>query len=351
MTTIAVCSGLWGTNIGNAFFQLGVRHALEKVMPDAKFISVGDPHWKVKYGIKTGAWNILLDDVECDYLVMSGPVFCESFTPVWADSLRRFQAKGTKVIMLSTGTMEYSQTEYNLCRPILQECKPYAMITRDSNTYKMYSEFAEHSYDGICCAFFSNDYFSEAPTMKTEDIVLNFDKGHDFNVLEEYGPEIIQLLENGSWDPQKKSPAFKRSRQATRLTEYDRYRIVRTDHATSPPLWRKVLKQNLLGHSPSHRENCFVSDTPEGYLNLYRHGRLTISERVHACVPTIAFGNYAWLISDTKRSALFSRVGLEEITERPVRIQSDFLKQEKSNMLEFLASIFGSNYEQKRSAS
>jgi len=168
---------------------------------------------------------------------------------------------------------------------------------------------------------------------------MNFDKALDYNVLEEYGTDLVRLLKDGVWSPVNNHRRIRRTRAASRMASYDKFRIVRTDHAAHPPLYRKVFKSYMLGYWPFRRPNCYISDVPEGYLHLYRHVPLTISERVHACVPAIAFGNYAWLISKTKRARLFSRIGLDDITRRPVRADPAVLRREKNSIVEFLRKV------------
>ena len=107
------------------------------------------------------------------------------------------------------------------------------------------------------------------------------------------------------------------------------YNIIRTDHRFSPMFMRKVYRYN----------NSFCSDIPHTYLNLYAETKLTISDRVHACAATLAYGNSAFLLAKTGRSALLSRIGAIEVTDHPVKIDMDYLNSEKEAMVNWLKSI------------
>jgi hypothetical protein len=351
MKTIVYLGGFWSTNIGNAFYNLGILYALESAFANANILFLGDhPGWFWKNRKKYRNSEVLIDDIECDYMIISGPLFCSRVRQMWTKSLQRIRAKGTKIVLMSAGSLEYTKEEYNQCKIFLKEIKPYLIMTRDNDTYiimtrdndtyRAYGEFAEYSYDGICFAFFCSDYLSDSPKIESEDIIFCFDKGHDYDVIEKCGSDIINLLNQGNWFSKIKPSILKRSYKASKISQYNKYRIVRPYHESNPPLFRKKFKSNLLGYKEFNRPNCYIADIPEGYLYLYRNAKMTIAERVHSCVPAIAFGNYAWLISKTKRSRLFSRIGLDQITARPVRGDMDKLVEEKKKIIQFIKQVF-----------
>ena len=82
-----------------------------------------------------------------------------------------------------------------------------------------------------------------------------------------------------------------------------------------------------------------ISDIPEDYLNLYANAYATYSDRVHACIATLAFGNYARLYSQTPRAYLFERLGLGTIKRNILRLDEDKIKLEKSHHISFLKEI------------
>ena len=55
---------------------------------------------------------------------------------------------------------------------------------------------------------------------------------------------------------------------------------------------------------------------------------MTLSNRVHANVATLSYGNRAMYFSDSKRALLLDRVGLSEIYERPMKIDQSLIDDE-----------------------
>jgi len=113
--------------------------------------------------------------------------------------------------------------------------------------------------------------------------------------------------------------------------------IVRTHHASvSIKLIKKYLTERKKYFGSS---NTLISDIPEDYLTLYANTKATYSDRVHACVATLAYGNPARLYSNTPRSLLFDRVGITDIRDKVVYPDLKRLKREKEKQVEFLSSI------------
>jgi len=69
---------------------------------------------------------------------------------------------------------------------------------------------------------------------------------------------------------------------------------------------------------------------------------LTLGDRVHACVITLAYGNPAMLFTPSPRSRLFDRVGLNDIRTKPVTLDLDYLEVERTKEIEFLKNTIAS---------
>lgn len=111
-----------------------------------------------------------------------------------------------------------------------------------------------------------------------------------------------------------------------RMDKIGEYRIIRTDQRFHPHYRNKIYRQN----------NSFCADVPYGYLNLYANTVLTLSDRIHACAATLAFGNSAMLFASTDRIGLLERVGVKDITQNPVKVDLAYLTNEKNKMLAWL---------------
>jgi hypothetical protein len=105
--------------------------------------------------------------------------------------------------------------------------------------------------------------------------------------------------------------------------------IYRTDHCFNPVTLRKIY----------NKPNMFVSDLPETYLILYANAALTLSNRVHACAASLAYGNRAMLFSSTPRARLLERVGAHKVKQHPVAIDLVQLNEEKSRLMSFVRSL------------
>lgn len=55
----------------------------------------------------------------------------------------------------------------------------------------------------------------------------------------------------------------------------------------------------------------FISFNPEKYLDVVKSSEFTISDRVHACVVSLACGHPARFLFDTPRAGIFTRMGLD----------------------------------------
>lgn len=82
--------------------------------------------------------------------------------------------------------------------------------------------------------------------------------------------------------------------------------------------------------------NAVASDEPWTYFNVYANAELTLADRVHACVITLAYGKPAMLFTPSPRSALFERVGCGAIRERPVMLDAEYLEDERQKELAWL---------------
>ncbi len=330
----------WTNNIGNSFFSMGVKYLLEKIYNDKAHIIQTDQ-------VSSLAWHhprslIEKNDIkypsysEPDWFVLAGPMFkikaLQKFTPI-LEQVFKNNTK-TKLIIMNAGSIDYSVEEVKYGREFLSKFSPYLFISRDEFTYKSYFDLAEFSYNGFDTAFFSNDYFINYKTPKLENYcTFTFDgivepkihmKDFDTKKINSYGNVTIHMRTGIPFRIDKYIDLFR-----DLPVKIEGKTIVRPSH--------KIQGKRAL--ELFRNRNSFVSQTPFGYLNIYSNSDLTISDRVHACIPTLAFGNPARLISSTKRKALFSRLGLEDITNNIITIDKNYLLEEKRKYLEFLRSV------------
>ena len=349
-TRVAYCTGFWCTNVGNAFFSLGVEYALKRILGEKNVSIVSDLQtYTTSFGKRLYPdknQNIYLSKLDVDYLVLAGPVISKYFLLLWEDILINLENRGIRYIILSAGMMKMTKESLGECRIFFEQHPPYAFSSRDYKTYETFGKYADHSYDGICFSFYAPDYYAPSPISETF-ITMNFDKipepkvwfddiktensfnfnGYQCHVKHE------SMLTKMAMKTDRFSDAliyaasvFPQKKRQNRLGEYA---VFRTDHRFYPHYRRKIYGQG----------NSFCADIPYGYLEIYANSELTLSDRVHACAATLAFGHPAMLFSETNRVGLLERVGARDISERPVTLDLARLKKEKMDMYEWLVSV------------
>lgn len=349
MKSIAVLAGYWSTNIGNAFFQLGAQAFLQKVLPDADVFLIGDEpgYWNVGVGNPRNALAYV-QELDVDAVVFLGPMFRPEFPKIAQPTMRALADRGVKVVIMAAGMMQYDPATVEMSRRLIGEVRPYIFTTRDRETYEALGDLAEHAYDGIDTATYVTDVFPKRPTRLPPYAVVNFDQIPEPTIA--VGAEAVAAGRNDfAFDfdgspmalrfPRWRTALYRKSRAYPFLEamlrggeKADRVgplSIVRTDHRYNPFSLAKGYR------SP----RTYAGDVPHSYLSLYANSSLTLSNRVHACVATLSYGNPAMLISKTPRARLLSRLGVAEVTSRPVTIDQRFLSEEKSRMEGWFRSV------------
>lgn len=330
----------WASNIGNAFYDLGIEHILNEACGDARVVST-DHLSSIVW--RRPRWLLESNDLQYprysapDWFVLSGPLFkiefVERYQPILDEVFRK--DGDTKLAILNAGSIEYSDAEVGRCREFLSRYPTSVLTTRDQFTYEAYSDCADHAYNGIDTAFFCSCCYEGYATPRLEPyIALTFDKVRE--------PDIdlggFQASEPSTWGDvevsQRWSPGYRYSKVFDVLRSYPAivgdYRVVRPTH--------KMVRENVFGLFG--KPNSLVSLRPHAYLNVYANTSLTISDRVHACIATLSFGNPARLVSSTERQRLFRRVDLGEISEAVRSIDRDVVRQEKEDYIEFIRSVY-----------
>lgn len=354
---VAYCTGFWCTNIGNGFFSLGVEHVLKKILGEQRVTIVSDYQtYTTSYGKRLFPHEKQLEYIkhlDVDYIVLAGPILSKYFLPLWKDILLHLKKRGIGYILLSVGTMKLDTISRSDIKEFFKICPPYILSSRDTSVYNEFGRYALNSYDGIYFSFFVSDYYTPSTMKELGDyIVCNFDKisepkltmdnSDDSNYSRKFDFEdkIIKL----SYSKLFNNLTSKTDRYTDALIymlsvlpapkredKLGKYKIIRTDQRFHPHYRGKIYRQN----------NSFCADIPYGYINLYANSKLTLSDRVHSCAVTLAFGNSAMLFSKTNRLGLLGRVGATDICERPVKLDLDYVNKEKEKMINWLSLILG----------
>lgn len=323
----------WLTNIGNGFIDKGAKMIIRKAFPDADIIEVsGYPgrtadqlslgelagiHPKFEHlsdrlrsirRINKRMVNVA-DYVDADVAVLPGCILNKNVLTYYEEVLQRLTERGVEIVLLGAGGSNYDEKSRRFVRKRLDEFDIEVLLTRDSIAHECYSDYVNHSYDGIDCGFFISDWYTPSEANK-ELAALTFDK-----VVE---PETLskQLLED----------------------------IVRPNHAPfghSLPYSGipKYLIDKINNRHWYKKENAFVSDTIEDYLFWYANATVTHSDRIHACVPALSYGNAAQFHYDTPRDSLFDSALEVDIRNSPAKPDMDKLESKKEQQVNAFREI------------
>jgi len=350
---IGVLTGYWSTNIGNAFFQLGAIYALQQAYPSAHVFPIGDQpgYWTTSKGNPPNAIDYA-KHLELDALVILGPFVRPEMSGIVSDLIRTQHEKGAKIMVLAAGMMQYDAGTIELSRSLMKECPPHVFTTRDTETYDALGDLAEFAYDGVDVATFVSDLFPCVPSDLEPYIAVNFDQIPEpkFSTDPSFNGRTDRSFSHDGkiWkvqQPKRRTEICYKRRAYIFLDcllgmnngpeRIDDKLVVRTDHRYNPFLMKKNYRAS----------NIYSGDVPYSYLNIYANADLTISNRVHACVATVSYGNPAMLFTRSPRAYLLKRLGLDKIKDEPQRVDLSFLADEKAKLIgwlsERLTEMFG----------
>jgi hypothetical protein len=354
---IALVSGFWGQNIGNAFFNIGGKWILQQVFPDHDVDFIQDqPGLRTFHNQSTGNPKNdieMLRFLKVDYIVLQGPMLTVNFRALWERTLAALTKRGTRIILLGAALFKHTEAEIEANRRFLREYPPFLMSTRDHYTYEAFKDICPKIYSGIDSAFFVPKAYNPFDLTIEPYVTINFDRFPE--------PTIAVAPRTGS----KLDGTFEKSFEALGhqwglLQPKLQMRFSRKGKAWAyigALLDRRKLPKTIAGHTiirPEHRfnphitwkiyrqPNAIASDEPFTYFTVYAGSSLTLADRVHACVATLAYGKPAMLFTPSPRARLFERLGLGAIREHPVSLKPDYLEREIQAELEFLKSAVAS---------
>jgi hypothetical protein len=329
----------WPTNIGNAFVNHGAIKALKQACGSAAIIHhfggmssyLFNIHGQDGHTLLLGHWT------NFDYVVTGGMTQCVEHCEAAAKNLGTFIENGAKLIIAGGGGYHYDTNEVQAVREWMQRLPVAIFISRDRHSFENYADLAEHSYDGIDNAFFISEDFEPLPFNHRDFVVLNFD------TLEE--PDVIGCPATDRSDPKQIAQAQlqrlgflrrlkrrftargKKPQAKPQIKIYtDNRRVIRTHHS---PMW--TIDRYFL--SP----NTLISDLPSDYLSIYAQAAEVHSDRVHACIAALSFGNRArFYVQNEPRLRMFARLGIENVAHELTDLDPEVLRREKQDQVRFL---------------
>jgi len=179
---VALVSGFWGQNIGNAFFNIGGKWILEEVFGKNNVAFIQDqPMYRTFYNQKQGLPKNdfgLLSYIDVEYLVLQGPMLTSNFRFIWSDTFKILRDRDVKIILLGAAFFTYTKKEFEDVKNFLNEYSPYLISTRDEESYNELKTYFDNSrlHNGIDSAFFVPNTFTPLKFYGKDYITLNFDR-------------------------------------------------------------------------------------------------------------------------------------------------------------------------------
>lgn len=347
---VALVGGQWAQNVGNAFFNLGGEYVLKRVFgEDTVGFFQDQPNYRTLHNKFKGNPKNYVDFIQhldLDYLVVQGPVLNSWMENSWQYAWKTLHSNGTKIICLSSAFFKFKDTEVAAVKQFLEDYPPALISTRDSNSFNIIKDWLPDvpKYDGIDSGFFLNRCVSPFKTKENfnyitknfdrypEPEILTHDPGGNFNSKQvdiegkSYWLSVPKFLDKNAHKGKIRSYFADALDRRQLPSEFEGRLIVRPEHRFFPHMTHKIYRQ----------PNGMASDEPWSYINIYANTDFTLSDRVHACVGTLAFGSPAMLFTPSPRSALFGRMGVEDINRKLVTINSDLLYTEQEKEIGWL---------------
>lgn len=315
---IVIYGAGWAHNIGNAFIQFGSRYSVEQVLPQShvhildanrfdpplsatlKALVEVTKHVPLPFlrapidaaYSRAHASQVKLSSlVAIDAVILSGVWLTAKYLRAHRTDLLGFRQRGIPVILNGVSGTHYHAEEQEEVTQLLREIQPFAVISRDQPSFDLYRGACERMFSGMDVGFFVRDAYPHVLPLQRRTVVC-FDRGPL--------PAGLPLTTD------------------TILTHH-----------------------TLAALRYSMREGAtFMSELPEDYLHLYASADTVYSDRVHACVAALSYGNAACLMDRTPRAALFDRVGAGDLRTHPVRLDPSLLAERKEEHITFLRGIF-----------
>jgi len=323
---ICYISTQWASNIGNAFYDLGLIELI-KDLNDVDLYLSADVPGNLSDNIKNQF--PLISKLDSDIYIISGPAFNFQIEKLYKNIFESISNKGGKIAFISVGASKYSKEETHFVSEFLNKYSLACVSTRDNKTYELYNNKLNcEVYDGVCTSMFIPNNI--VPT------VIDFEY-YVYNFRPRYEPNIT-IAKEGVIE-------IKKTLLKRRSNYLNGKRVIRTATVSFPTKIPKLSSFSLFDpFYYLYRKYDYHSDLPYGYLSIYRSADTVFSDRVHTCASTLALGGKAMFIKTHKysmdnRSSLFSRWGVNDIFIKPVYLSIEKKEEERILLIKFLSQF------------
>lgn len=303
---IIVENSTWN-NLGDGFYQFALYELLKKIYPN-KEIYFGEGPVERAFRPKTKQLSNAfkaMDYEKADIHVLSGPMLA-TMSDHYIDLVKNIQSAGSSYALISCSVAGLSGSRLEELKEFLKKYPPISFSSRDPYTYESLKDVIPNAYNGICTAFLVNKLLNiDTCDIGKKYFVSSFYRAPEPKFLsDKENPTIKDItLEARSgylpfipWKYNRHLEIYKETQSSLGNLE-----IIRTVQQVS------TKSNNFNFKYP----NSFITWNPLNLLSIFKGAEFTISERVHACATTLAFGKPARITYDNARSGIFSRFGYD----------------------------------------
>lgn len=298
----------WLTNTGNGFIEKGARALLEKVCDGRVIEASGYGKHRLQELKPADAVPSVASYVDADVAVLPGCVLYEHALEPLEDVLFELKERGIPLILLGVGGGNYEESTKEYVSGLLQDLSPDVIISRDKPAFQAYSELAPIAHSGIDCAYWIDEWYDATSSIKQFNVSC-FEKQDE--------PALDSTL------------PFVRTKH--RALDHPSLTISQLLSGTPfPEKAKSILKRWNKNEEFTTKRNIFISDSLTDYLFFYANAEITYSDRIHACLPTLVYGNKAQFYHKTPRAGLFQDLLGGDIQSQPVSIDQERLLERKT---------------------
>jgi hypothetical protein len=318
-------------NVGEAIVTKGAVGCVQEAFPNADVIEVSLFPDKIfrriqqdslivnlqsviglpNYSINSNHTRIV-DLIDADLAVIPGGILRPGIDQ-FMQTFGALREKKIPIVLLGAGGNGSVNYTDSTLQPILleafEELDIRVLITRDSLAYDALSNNIEYAHDGIDCGFFIDDWYQ--PPFATKPFsTIAFDKSPAPDISTKHEP--IYPYHKPFDNPYRSLP----------------HRVLNAIHPNRGGV--------DVRHDVRHKDRIFISDNIKEYLFLYANTNVTHSDRMHACIPTLAYGGKARVYTDDLRRHIFDGLVNGNVVTEPVEKLESTVEDKKQEQVSVL---------------
>jgi len=303
---ILVENSVW-TNVGNGWFSFSLYYLMKKLYPDAE-VFMGEGPIDLSFRItkdyqRKNALNVL-DYERADVHVFNGPIMSMLISE-YGVVIPKLIERGESYCLISASGTNIPQEKRKALGEFLQKYPPIFFASRDEETYNAFKDYVPVAYNGVCTATLLG---RTMPNLQTFQLEKPFFISSFYTQLE---PTFS--VPNGE-DATIENVEVEHHKTLWHLP-YDIARHLNYRRNQQEEVGNKLIVRTLqnlntkFNHINFAMPNSFISFNPIKYLEVVKSSEFTISDRVHACVISLALGHPARFLFETPRAGIFDRMG------------------------------------------